>query len=46
MSKPTILIVEDEAIIAADLASKLGKLSYEVSELRRGVRMPSKWRAA
>ena len=30
MSKPTILIVEDEAIIAADLASKLGKLSYEV----------------
>jgi PAS domain S-box-containing protein len=30
MSKTTILIVEDEAIVAADLASKLGQLGYEV----------------
>ena len=31
MSRATILIVEDEAIIAADLAGKLGRLSYEVA---------------
>lgn len=30
MSKTTILIVEDEAIVAADLAGKLGQLGYEV----------------
>jgi PAS domain S-box-containing protein len=30
MSKATILIVEDEAIVAADLAGKLGQLGYEV----------------
>lgn len=30
MDKTTILIVEDEAIIAADLAGKLGLLGYEV----------------
>ncbi len=31
MNKPTILIVEDEAIIAADLASKLVFLGYEIA---------------
>jgi signal transduction histidine kinase/AmiR/NasT family two-component response regulator len=31
MSKTTILIVEDEAIIAADLAGKLRQLGYEVA---------------
>ncbi|NJC87104.1 MAG: response regulator [Desulfuromonas sp.] len=31
MTKATILIVEDEAIIAADLAGKLGRLGYEIS---------------
>jgi PAS domain S-box-containing protein len=31
MKKTTILIVEDEAIVAADLAGKLGRLGYEVS---------------
>ena len=31
MSKTTILIVEDEAIVAADLAGKLGQLGYEVA---------------
>ena len=31
MSKATILIVEDEAIVAADLAGKLGQLGYEVA---------------
>ena len=30
MNKTTILIVEDEAIVAADLAGKLGQLGYEV----------------
>jgi PAS domain S-box-containing protein len=30
MSNPAILIVEDEAIISADLASKLRKLGYEI----------------
>jgi len=30
MSKTTILIVEDEEIVAADLASKLARLGYEV----------------
>lgn len=30
MSKATILIVEDEAIVAADLSCKLGQLGYEV----------------
>ncbi|MEW6721178.1 MAG: PAS domain S-box protein [Thermodesulfobacteriota bacterium] len=30
MSGPTILIVEDEAIVAADLEGKLGRLGYEV----------------
>jgi PAS domain S-box-containing protein len=30
MSKTTVLIVEDEAIIAADLAGKLEKLGYEI----------------
>ena len=30
MPKATILIVEDEAIIAEDLAQKLGRLGYEV----------------
>ena len=30
MSKATILIVEDEAIVAADLAGKLGQLGYAV----------------
>jgi len=30
MTKTTVLIVEDEAIVAADLASKLGQLGYEV----------------
>ena len=32
MSKPAILIVEDEAIVAADLAGKLQRLGYEVAE--------------
>jgi signal transduction histidine kinase/DNA-binding response OmpR family regulator len=31
MSKATILIVEDEAIVAADLAGKLGRLGYRIS---------------
>lgn len=31
MSKATLLIVEDEAIVAADLASKLGRLGYQIS---------------
>jgi CheY-like chemotaxis protein len=31
MSKATILIVEDEAIVAEDLAQKLARLGYEVS---------------
>jgi PAS domain S-box-containing protein len=31
MSKTTILIVEDEAIVAADLAGKLGRLGYEIA---------------
>ena len=31
MSKTTILIVEDEAIVAADLAGKLGRLGYDVA---------------
>jgi len=30
MNKTTVLIVEDEAIVAADLAGKLGMLGYEV----------------
>ena len=30
MSKATILIVEDEAIVAEDLSQKLGRLGYEV----------------
>src|SRR5208283_2216108 len=30
MKKTTILIVEDEAIVAADLAGKLGRLGYDV----------------
>ncbi|MHC1744469.1 MAG: PAS domain-containing protein [Syntrophobacteraceae bacterium] len=30
MSKTTVLIVEDEAIVAADLAGKLGQLGYQV----------------
>ena len=30
MSKPTILIVEDEAIVAEALSQKLGRLGYEV----------------
>jgi PAS domain S-box-containing protein len=30
MNKTTVLIAEDEAIVAADLASKLGQLGYEV----------------
>ena len=33
MSKTTILIVEDEAIVAADLAGKLARLGYEVAGL-------------
>ncbi len=31
MSNPTILIVEDEAIISADIVNKLGKLGYAVA---------------
>jgi len=31
MSNPTILIVEDEAIVSADIANKLRKLGYEVA---------------
>ena len=31
MNKITILIVEDEAIVAADLAGKLERLGYEVA---------------
>ncbi len=31
MGSATILIVEDEAIVAADLAGKLGQLGYEIS---------------
>jgi len=31
MSNPTILIVEDEAIVAADIANKLRKLGYDVA---------------
>jgi AmiR/NasT family two-component response regulator len=30
MRSPAILIVEDEVIIAADIANKLGRLGYEV----------------
>jgi len=38
MTKTTILIVEDEAIVAADLAGKLGQLGYEVAGIaERGV---------
>ncbi|HZL41699.1 MAG TPA: ATP-binding protein [Verrucomicrobiae bacterium] len=37
MSKPTILIVEDEEIVAADLGNKLRQLGYEVcGSARRG----------
>ncbi len=43
MSKTTILIVEDEAIVAADLAGKLRRLGYEVAGItarrRRGRRI-------
>ena len=46
MNKTTILIVEDEAIVAADLAGKLGLLGYEVVGTAARVRMPSRWRAA
>jgi two-component system cell cycle sensor histidine kinase/response regulator CckA len=31
MSSPTILIVEDEAIVSADIANKLRKLGYEIA---------------
>ncbi|MHC1744839.1 MAG: response regulator [Syntrophobacteraceae bacterium] len=31
MSKVTVLVVEDEAIVAADLSGKLRELGYEVS---------------
>jgi CheY-like chemotaxis protein len=31
MSKGTVLVVEDEAIVAADLSGKLRQLGYEVS---------------
>ncbi len=31
MPKATILIVEDEAIVAEDLSQKLGRLGYEIS---------------
>src|SRR6266702_6434821 len=31
MNKASILIVEDEAIVAADLAGMLGRLGYEIS---------------
>ena len=31
MSNPAILIVEDEAIVAADIANKLRKLGYKVA---------------
>ncbi|MEI8313890.1 MAG: PAS domain S-box protein [Verrucomicrobiota bacterium] len=31
MNKPAILIVEDEAIVAADLANKIKRLGYEVA---------------
>ena len=31
MSNPGILIVEDEAIISADIANKLHRLGYEVA---------------
>ena len=31
MSKGTLLIVEDEEIVAADLAQKLGRLGYQIS---------------
>ncbi|MFZ3045036.1 MAG: response regulator, partial [Desulfatirhabdiaceae bacterium] len=30
MSNPAILIVEDEAIVSADIANKLRKLGYDV----------------
>ncbi len=33
MSKVSILIVEDEAIVAEDLAGKLGRLGYEVAAI-------------
>ncbi len=34
MSKATILIVEDEVIVAADLENRLRMLGYEVSRHR------------
>jgi len=36
MNKTTILIVEDEAIVAADLANKLRRLGYEVAGTAAG----------
>jgi CheY-like chemotaxis protein len=35
MSKAAIVIVEDEAIVAADLAGKLRRLGYDVAERKR-----------
>jgi len=31
MAEPSILIVEDEAIVAADLAGKLAELGFQVA---------------
>lgn len=36
MSKTNILVVEDEAIVAADLAGKLRQLGYEVAGVAAG----------
>jgi PAS domain S-box-containing protein len=48
MSKTNILIVEDEAIVAADLAGKLRQLGYEVAGIAAGgeeaVRLASRLR--
>ena len=46
MTKATILIVEDEAIVAEDLPNKLGRLGYEVSGITARARRPSPWRAS
>ena len=35
MSKPAILIVEDEAIVAEDLSGKIRQLEYEVAGMLR-----------
>ena len=43
MSQTRILIVEDEAIVARDIAQQLTLLGYEPVARRRGESKPSSW---